>query len=233
MSRTDCGKSSPSLRRRLAAAESERARWARQLHDGTLQGLAELRMSLAAMEGADPFAVQELVQRAIADLEREAERLRSLIVDLRPTALEREGIAAALELLADRVEKPKLEVATRFELGPAGAGAGERFDDECESAVYRIVQAALDNAVKHAEASRVVVEVVEDSARDEIVVTVSDDGNGFDPASEGEGGGMRMMREWVTVLGGSLEIRAGVDGGTTVCAALPSRRGISTSVSAI
>ncbi|HET8954975.1 MAG TPA: ATP-binding protein [Solirubrobacterales bacterium] len=233
MSRTDCGKSSPSLRRRLAAAEAERARWARQLHDGTLQGLAELRMSLAAMEGADPFAVQDLLQRAIADLEREAERLRSLIVDLRPAALEREGIAAALELLADRVEKPKLEVVTRIELGLAKGGAAVRFDEECESAVYRIVQAALDNAVKHAEASRAVVEVVEDADRGEIVVTVSDDGNGFDPASEGEGGGLRGMREWVAVVGGSLEIRAGVDQGAAICAAVPSRRRISTSVSAI
>jgi signal transduction histidine kinase len=233
VSRTDCGKSSPSLRRRLAAAEAERAQWARQLHDGTLQGLAELRMSLAAMEGADPFAVQELLQCAIADLEREAERLRSLIVDLRPTALDREGIAAALELLADRIEKPKLEVMTKIELGPAEGGAAVRFDEECESAVYRIVQAALDNTVRHAEASRVAVEVVEDAGRSEIVVTVSDDGNGFDPASQQEGGGLRGMREWVAVLGGSLVIRAGVDQGTAICAAVPSGRGISTSVSAI
>jgi signal transduction histidine kinase len=224
---------SPSLRRRLAAAEAERARWARQLHDGTLQGLAELRMSLAAMEGADPFAVQELLQRAIADLEREAERLRSLIVDLRPTALDREGIAAAIEQLADRVERPELEVMTRIGLGPAKGGGEVRFGEECESAVYRIVQAALDNTVKHAKASRVVVEVVEDDGREEIVVTVSDDGNGFDPATREEGGGLRGMRDWVAVLGGSLEIRAAADHGTAVCAAVPCGRGISARATAI
>lgn len=233
MSRTDCGNSSPSLRRRLAAAEVERARWARQLHEGTLQGLAELRMSLAAMEGADPFAVQELLQSAIADLEREAEGLRSLIVDLRPTALDREGIAVAIEALADRVEKPEMEVMTRFELGPAIGNGAVRFDGECESAVYRIVQAALDNTVKHAEASRVVVEVVEDNGREEIVVSVSDNGNGFDPASRKEGGGLRGMRDWVAVLGGSLEIRGGAGQGTAVCAAVPCGRGISARANAI
>jgi signal transduction histidine kinase len=225
--------SSPSPRQRLAAAEAERARWARQLHDGTLQGLAQLRLSLAAMEGADPFAVQELLQRAIADLEREAERLRSLIVDLRPVALDREGVGPAIEALADRVEKPKLEVRTLIELG-SGEGRGPlRFGEECETAVYRIVQAALENTVRHAEATRVVVEVVRDARRDEVVVTVSDDGNGFDPVSEVEGGGLRGMRERVEALGGSLEIRAAIDAGTAICAAVPSGRGISTSVSAL
>lgn len=219
--------SSPSPRQRLAAAEAERGWWAQQLHDGTLQGLGELRLSLAAMEGADPFAVQELLQRAIADLEREAERLRSLIVDLRPVALDREGIGPAVELLADRFERPKLEVRTRIELGSAEGPGVVRLDEECETAVYRIVQAALNNTVRHAEATRVVVEVVRDPGRDEVVVTVSDDGNGFDLASEEEGGGLLGMRERVAALGGSLEIRTGIDEGTGICAALPLGREIS------
>ncbi|MGN6557384.1 MAG: GAF domain-containing protein, partial [Solirubrobacterales bacterium] len=66
-------------RDRLAAGEAERARWARELHDETMQGLAALRMSLAAMEGAEPAAAQALIQRAIADVEAEAEKLHSLI----------------------------------------------------------------------------------------------------------------------------------------------------------
>jgi signal transduction histidine kinase len=182
-------------------------------------------MSLAAMEGADPFAVQELLQRAIADLEREAERLRWLIVDLRPLALDREGIGAAIELLADRFERPKLEVRTMVELGSAEGRGAARFGEECETAVYRIVQAALDNAARHAEATRVVVEVVRDAERDEVLVTVSDDGNGFDPASAEEGGGLRGMRERVEALGGSLKLRAGVGGGTAICAAVPAGQG--------
>jgi signal transduction histidine kinase len=220
-------KPSPDLRQRFAAAEAERARWARQLHDETLHGLAQLRLSLAAVEGADPFAAQDLIQQAIVDVEREAEGLRSLIVDLRPLALDRLGIAAALEALADRVEKPKLEVRTRVELAsPADRPTG-RLDDERETTIYRIVQAALDNTVHHAEATRAVVEVVEDEGRAEIAVTVRDDGNGFDPATAEEGGGLSGMRERVETLGGSIEIRAEVDRGTAVRAVVPSGRGIS------
>jgi len=233
VSRTDCPESYPSPRQRLVAAEAERARWARQLYDGTLRGLGELRLSLAAMEGADPFAVQELLQSAIADLEREVERLRALIVDLRPVALDRDGIGPAIELLADRVERPKLEVRTRIELGPGEEGGAVRFAGECETAVYRIVQAALDNTVRHAEATRVVVEVLRDARCGEIVVTVSDDGNGFDPGSEEEGRGLRGMRERVAALGGSLEVRTGTDEGTAICAALPLQRGISAPASAV
>jgi len=225
MSQIDRRKPNASARQRLAAAEGERARWARQLHDETLRGLTELRLSLAAMEGADPFASQELVQRAIADLERQAESLRALIVDLRPMALDQLGIGAALESLADRVEKPKLEIMTRVELASTGHRP-VRFDYERETAIYRIVEAALANVVRHAEASRVVVEVVEDGGRAEIAVEVRDDGNGFDPAVVDEGAGLSGMRERVETLGGSLEVRAEIDEGTVVSAVVPSGRGI-------
>jgi signal transduction histidine kinase len=222
MSRIGRRKQSPSARQRLAVAEAERARWARQLHDETLRGMTELRMSLAAMEGADPFAAQDLIQRAIAELERQAERVRSLIVDLRPTALDQLGVGAAVEALADRVEKPKLEVMTRIELAATGDRRPARFGEEWETAVYRIVEAAVDNAVEHAEASRIVVEVVEDEGRAAISISVRDDGAGFDPAAVEEGAGLSGMRERVEMLGGSLEIRAEPYKGTAVSAVVPS-----------
>jgi two-component system, NarL family, sensor histidine kinase DevS len=219
----------PSLspRERLAAAEAERARWAGKLHDETVQGLASLRMSLAAMEGADPMAAQELIQRAIVDLEREAEKLRGLIVDIRPVALDQLGIGAAIEALADRVEKPKLEVRTAVELAAGEGRLQARLDGEREIAIYRIVQAAVDNSVKHAEASRITVEVIEKADKAEVAITVRDDGNGFDPAVEREGVGMMAMRERVELLGGSIEVRAAIDAGTVVSAVVPSARGIS------
>jgi len=219
----------PSLspRERLAAAEAERARWASELHDETLQGFASLRMLLAAIEGADPIAAQELIGRAIVDLEREAEKLRSLIVDIRPAALDQQGIGAAIESLADRVERPKLEVRTTVELAAGEGRLQARLDGEREVAIYRIVQAAVDNCVRHAEASRIVVEVIEREERAEVAVTVRDDGNGFDPALESEGVGLRALRERVELLGGSVEIRAAIDEGTVVSAVVPSARGIS------
>jgi len=225
---SETGRRAPvtSRREQLAAAEAERARWARGLHDETLRGLTELRMSLAAIEGADPFAAQALIQRAIADLEGQADQLRSLIVDIRPTSLDHLGLGAAIESLADLIEKPKLEVRTTVELAPGEGRSEARLDGERETAIYRLVQAALDNTVKHAEASRVVVEVIENPERAEIAVTVRDDGNGFDPASANEGIGLSAMRERVEILGGSIEIRTEIDRGTAVSVVVPSGRGI-------
>jgi signal transduction histidine kinase len=219
----------PSLspRERLAAAEAERARWAAELHDTTLQGFSSLRMSLAAMEGADPVAAQALIGQAIADVEREAEKLRGLIVEIRPVALDQLGIAAAIEALADRVEKPKLEIRTTVELAAGEGRLQARLDGEREIAIYRVVQAAVDNCVKHAQATRITVEVIERPERAEVEITVSDDGIGFDAAVEREGVGLMTVRERVELLGGSVEVRAALDAGTVVAAVVPSARGIS------
>ncbi|HET9677324.1 MAG TPA: GAF domain-containing protein [Solirubrobacterales bacterium] len=211
-------------RDRLAAGEAERARWARELHDETLRGLAALRMSLAAMEGAEPAAAQELIQRAITDVEAEAEKLRSLITDLRPVALDQLGVAAAIETLADSIEAPELEIQTRINLSFEEGRAEDRLDGELETAVYRIVQEALTNTRKHARASSVVVEVVEDDGRCELKISVQDDGDGFDPSARSDGFGIGGMRERAELLNGSLEIHSSTGAGTKVDAVIPSRR---------
>jgi len=212
-------------RDRLAAGEAERARWARELHDETLQGLAALRMSLAAMEGAEPVAAQELIQQAIADVEAETEKLRSLIADLRPAALDQLGIAAAIESLADRTESPGLEVKTRIDLSFEAGRVEDRHDEELETAIYRIAQEALNNAVKHARASMVVIEVVDDDDRGEVRVSVEDDGDGFGPVSEDSGFGLKGMRERVELLGGAIDVRSSRGEGTKIDAVVPSGRG--------
>jgi signal transduction histidine kinase len=141
--------------------------------------------------------------------------------------LDQLGIGAAVEALADRVERPKLEVRTTVELAAVEGRLQVRLDGDREVAVYRIVQAAVDNCVKHAGASRVLVEVLENEVRAEVAVTVRDDGRGFDPALAGEGAGLKAMRELVELLGGSLEVSAAIGEGTVVSAVVPSRRAIS------
>lgn len=220
-------------RDRLAAGEAERARWARELHDETLQGLGALRLSLAAMEGAEPAAAQELIQRAIADVETETEKLRSLITDLRPVALDQLGIEAAIDALAERVETAGLEVKTRIDLSFEAGRVETRLDDELETAVYRIVQEALNNTIKHAEASQALVEMVEDDGRDEVRISVKDNGHGFDPSAESGGFGLNGMRERVELLGGSIAIASSSDGGTEIQATVPARRGLSSAAEAV
>lgn len=212
-------------RDRLAASEAERARWARELHDETLQGLGTLRLSLAAMEGAEAPAVQRLIQGAIRDLEAETEKLRALIADLRPLVLDEMGIAAAIEALAERVETPRLEVRTAIDLSFEQGRTPARHDDELETAVYRIVQEALSNVVRHARASTVLIEVVDEDDRGELKIRVRDDGDGFDPTRRSNGFGLTGMRERVELLGGSIELRSGSGGGTEVLVTMPTGRG--------
>lgn len=219
-------------RDRLAAGEAERARWARELHDETLQGLGALRLSLAAMEGAEPAAAQELIERAIADVETETEKLRSLITDLRPVALDQLGAAAAIGALAERIEAAGLVVQTRIDLSFEQGRAATRHDDETETAIYRIVQEALANTTKHAEASCTLVEIEENDDRGEVRISIQDDGNGFDPSAESDGFGLSGMRERVELAKGSIEIHSSAGEGTKVVAVIPSRRGANTARSA-
>jgi signal transduction histidine kinase len=212
-------------RNRLAASEAERARWARELHDETLQGFGALRLTLAAIEGADPRAGQELIQQAVADVEAETEKLRSLITDLRPVALDELGIGAAIEALADAVESPTLEVRTHIDLGFELGRNADRHDEEVETTVYRIVQEALNNAVQHAEASQLTVDVVDRDERNEVEIVVADDGDGFDPTATSRGFGLSGMSERVELLAGSIEIDSAPGNGTTIRAVIPSNRG--------
>ncbi len=201
------------LRDSLAAAEAERARWARELHDETLQGLGGLRMLLsAARRREDPEAMRGAVEQVVGQIDTEIESLRTLIRELRPAALDELGPAPAIEELAARVAASRgIEIVATVDL------EGRR-SPELEVALYRIAQEALNNAVKHAGASRIAIDVSESGGA--VHVEVADDGGGFDPQEPSRGFGLTGMRERVELLGGELEIRSSRDG-TRVAAALP------------
>jgi signal transduction histidine kinase len=198
------------LRGALQAAEAERARWARELHDETLQSLGALRMLLVATRRSGDV---DHVAIAIERLEEEIDSLRGLIRDLRPAALDELGLGAAIEGLAERTgRRGVVHVGTDVDL-PL-----ERFPAEIEVAVYRLVQEALANAVRHASAQRVSIKV---EARDDAIhADVHDDGDGFDPNAPADGFGLIGMRERVALLRGELEISSSA-GGTHVSAAIP------------
>jgi signal transduction histidine kinase len=198
------------LRDSIAAAEQARGRWARELHDETLQGLVGLRMLLSS---ARRSGSSEELGDAIDHTKREIVNLRALIAELRPAALDELGLAPAIETLASRSGGASgLSVTTRVSLGDPG-----RLAPETESTVYRVVQEALTNVAKHADASHVHVGV--ERVNGTVEVVVEDDGQGFDPAAVGDGLGLIGMRERVELTGGRLEIRCGP--GTRVEAKLP------------
>ena len=210
-------------RQRLAAAEDERRRWARELHDETLQNMAALQMTLsAARRSGQPDKLDDALGDAIARLQQEIETLRSLITDLRPAALDEFGTLGAVEALVERVARNGLAVDLSADLAYEQGRLPNRHTAELEAAVYRTVQEALTNAAKHGHAKRAVVEIHEDDTT--VHVTVRDDGAGFDPSARTDGFGLLGMRERVQLLDGALEIESTPGEGTTVTATFPVQR---------
>jgi len=218
------------LRYGMEARERERTRWAREIHDESIQGIGALRLALAsARDAGDPERLAKAVDDALEGLGHEIDGLRHLITELRPAALDDLGLAAALQALARRAQAiDGLDVTTEIELaGHEQDGAERRLDQELESTIYRVVQEALTNVSRHAEANRAVVRVTEQNGT--IRASVTDDGKGMPGASalgprgDGlEGGfGMGGMRERAELVGGELEFLPAPERGTTVRLTVP------------
>jgi signal transduction histidine kinase len=208
------------LRRSIEASEAERGRWARELHDETLQQLAGLRVLLSgARRSGDPAVISTAMNEAIDLLAVGIADLRALITDLRPAALDELGAQAALETLTARVaQQSGLEIALHVDLG----GAGERHVTEIESTTYRLVQEGLTNVVKHADARHVQVRVTD--VEETVEIVLHDDGRGFDADGETHGFGLIGMRERVALVHGTLDVETAPGEGTTLRARIPALR---------
>jgi signal transduction histidine kinase len=225
------------LRYGMEARERERARWAREIHDESIQGIGALRLQLAnARDLHDKQALSEAVDTVLEGLGTEIDGLRHLITELRPAALDDLGLAAALEALARRAQAiDGLEVKTEIQLGgdapdapqSIGENGTRRLDPELESTIYRVIQEALTNVSRHAQASRAVISVSERGGV--IEASVRDDGQGLPdaarlgPRGDGlEGGfGMSGMRERAELVGGELEWARAPERGTIVRLTVP------------
>jgi signal transduction histidine kinase len=205
------------LRSAITAADGERARWARELHDQTLQALGGLRVLLASgLRRGDAEALQGAVAQAVEDIELEIENLRAIITDLRPSLLDDLGLVPAIEALIDRRRHGGLNVVSELAISEAGLP----LEAELETTLYRLIQEALTNAVKHARASIVRVSLTQ--SRGLVALQISDNGVGFDPAADTAGFGLAGMHERVYLAGGTLEVSSGSEG-TVVRAELPLR----------
>ena len=206
------------LRRVVAAQELERRRLARELHDETGQALTSILLGLRSLEEVgDPAAVaraagdlRELVVSTLQDVRR-------LAVELRPKALDDFGLVPALERLAESfTEQTRIGVDVEARLPE------ERLAPEIETAVYRIVQEALTNVVKHARARNVSILLSRKNGR--VSVMIEDDGQGFDPArARADGLGLLGMRERAALLDGTLSIESSNGAGTTLVLDVPLR----------
>jgi signal transduction histidine kinase len=204
------------VRRVVEAQELERARLARELHDETGQALTSILLGLKPLEqtaGSDEArasvaSVRALVVSTLQDVRR-------LAVELRPTALDDFGLVPAVERLTDTFrEQSGLQVDLEAQLG-----AG-RLPSEAETTLYRVIQEALTNIVKHANAGRVSILLQRKSGG--VVAVVEDDGVGFDPAAtRADALGLAGMRERVALVGGRLQVESASGAGTTLVAEVP------------
>ncbi len=205
------------LQQQIEIGERERRRWAQELHDDALQGLAAIRISLATAVGSEAEGRAERIETAarqtVERLEDQIGELNRLINDLRPASLERLGLAGALEALAEECSaRGGFEVETAIEIE-------EKLSSEEERIAYRLVQEALNNVLKHASAASAGVSAI--LVDHQIQITVKDDGRGFDPDGVADGRGLLGMRERIELLGGEIRVRSAPDGGTEIAARIP------------
>ena len=209
--------------RALGAAEEERKRIARELHDETAQMLAALLIRIRVVRGArDPAAVDAMLEEMRVEVGQALEGIRRFARGLRPPALDELGLVPAIEShLRSVSEISGLHVT--LDADPLG----DALPPEAELALYRIVQEALSNVVRHAHATRVAVRIAREPAR--VLVTVDDDGRGFAPAeaaARDQGGlGLFGMNERAAYLGGRVEIDSRPGAGTRVRAEVPAAGG--------
>lgn len=197
----------------------ERNRLARDLHDAMTQTLFSLRLTLEAAAStleADPADAARHVQAASALVESTFAELRTLVFELRPAALAVDGLAETLRKhleVVGRAHGLAVRFSTRGHRRPAV---------EVEATMYRIVQEAVTNIVRHAEATTLEVEL--DVGERVATVSVRDDGMGFDPAARGirtRRLGLTSMRERAQAAGGTCTIASSPGGGTVVLVGVP------------
>jgi len=154
------------------------------------------------------------------------ENLRSLITELRPAALDELGPEPAVRALAERVRTQSgLEIELESQLAYEQGRASQRHSPDIEVAIYRIVQEALTNVVKHAGARHVWISITDPEDDDgPVCVEVRDDGHGFESARADGGFGLVGMRERIALVHGELEVTAAPGEGTRIVARIPLQR---------
>jgi signal transduction histidine kinase len=206
-------------RRLVEVQESERRQLSRELHDRVGQNLTALGINLDILRtqgsNEDRAELRARLEDSIALVEATAEAIENVMAELRPPMLDDRGLLSALQWYAKQFsQRTGIDVTVR------GEEPAQRPGQEIEITLFRIAQEALNNVAKHAHAAR--VDVALEQLGSECVLSLSDDGVGFDPqALSGPGRGMATMRERVQSVGGHLEIRATPDHGTHITAKLP------------
>lgn len=211
------------LAKTISAQEEERKRLARALHDDSAQTLTAVLMTLKTAEDALPAASDGALRalgRSRSQVDVALREIREAIMDLRPSALDDLGLAAAVRWYADEHLRP-LGIKVSLEI----SGDEQRATGAAATAVFRIVQEAVNNIARHSGARK--ARITLEFGVSAVVTVVEDDGTGFDPEGfrqpqeNGRGLGLLGMRERAELFGGGVEIASGVGQGTSVRVRIP------------
>jgi signal transduction histidine kinase len=211
--RRDAREGARALHQQNENLEAELKRAAHALHDEASQLLASVHMAVAEIAGDLPPAARSRLDAVETLLKQVAATLRELSHEMRPTELDHLGLVPALEFLAANVTR---RTGLRVYLA---ADAGVRLPGAVETALYRIVQEAVNNAVKHAHAHCVRIELKHSPSK--VACSVRDDGSGFDMRRRTDGLGLIGIRERLNALGGSLHVVSESRRGTTLLTDIP------------
>jgi signal transduction histidine kinase len=199
----------------VAAADAERRRIERDIHDGVQQYLVAISVKARLarqMSERDPARASRLLEELGQEISKALDELRTLAHGIYPPLLASEGLGAAMVAASRRAVIPT-------QVHADGIG---RYAPELEAAVYFCCLEALQNAGKYAgEGATATVRIQQEN--DRLVFEVQDSGAGFDPTSQGRGAGMTNMMDRVGAVGGSLRVESSPGGGTTVGASIPLR----------
>lgn len=204
----------------IRAQEQERQRIARELHDEASQALTAIIVGHRVIEQLDDVEAIKRKSRELRDLTADTlDALHGLIIELRPSLLEERGLVPALRWYAS-------EYAERFGIKPdlSTAGFNARLPLDVETALFRIVQEALTNVVRHARAQHVWVRLLRQ--RGQIEASIEDDGCGFDTertavTAPGQSLGLLGMQERAALAGGHCTVRSTPGGGTAILVRIP------------
>jgi signal transduction histidine kinase len=213
----------------VVAQEEVQKKLARDLHDGPTQLVAGMLMRLDFIQKAltrDPSLAEKEISQVIDLGQRASHQMRTLLFKLRPLILETQGLVPALETFLTRQQKEEADTTLHLEVRTErGDDHLTRRDPKDEAAIFAIVQEAVRNALKHAQADNIWVRLAEQAG--ELMVIVQDDGVGFDTAAvendyEQRGSlGMVNIRERAELVGGHLTLRSAPGQGTEVMIRVP------------
>jgi signal transduction histidine kinase len=204
------------LRAMIKGEEKERARLAREIHDGIMVQLSTIKMGMKVLPdfcknvSAEVFFQTDYYRQLVTSMETATAELRSTAHNLMPDMLLQGGLSEALFYFCNTLRK-NTDILIDYQQHGNIIG----LDKEFELSIYRIIQELLQNVLKHAQATKVMLQVTFIS-ENMLTVTIEDNGTGFDPAQKSNGMGLRSIQNRLKIMNGNMDIKSDSDSGTSI-----------------